>query len=442
MENFTTIDGFLETFIRYIDSGFGLIGGDVTSLAAILILIDVTLAALFWAWGHNTDILQSLIKKTLYVGAFAYIMGNFAMLSGLIFDSFAQLGLKASAAGFGAGDLMRPGLVAAEGMAASKPVFDQVAIISPGPVEFFANIAEVALLMIAGLIIIGAFFVLSIQLFVLIVEFKLTTLAGFVLVPFAFWRQTSFLAERVLGNVMASGIKVLVIAMIIGIGSTLFATIRDALPADGMNIEQAFSVVLGALTLMGLSIFCPRLAAGLVSGAPQLSAGAAAGTVLGAGAAGLAGGMAAVGATRAGIGATAATAKAGASAAGAVATATRLGALQTGKASPAAAPINAAIGLGGAALGGVRDWGASIARNFQARAQGGSEAVFSASGGSTTRPEANRPSSAAANSNQPNWARNFRQSQAIREGAMMTAHTIQSGDGGGSSEGPDLKERK
>lgn len=442
MDDFSAIDGFLQTFITYIDSGFGLIGGDVTSLATILILIDVTLAALFWAWGHNTDVLQSLIKKTLYVGAFAYIMGNFAMLSGLIFDSFAQLGLKASAAGFGAGDLMRPGLVAAEGMAASKPVFDQISQIAPGPVEFFANIAEVSLLMAAGLIIIGAFFVLSIQLFVLIVEFKLTTLAGFVLVPFAFWRQTSFLAERVLGNVMASGVKVLVIAMIIGIGSTLFVTIRDALPADGMTIEQAFSVVLGALTLMGLAIFCPRLAAGLVSGAPQLSAGAAVGATLGVGAAGVATAMAAGGAAKAGIGAGTAAAKAGASATGAVATATKLGALQTGMTSPAAAPINAAIGLGGAAMGGVRDLGASIAKNFKSRSQGGSEAVFSASGGSMTAPD--RSSAAPPGrppSGQPDWARNFRSQQAMREGAMMTAHSIQSGDGGGASEGPDLKER-
>ena len=53
MNDFSAIDGFLATFITYIDSGFGLISGDVTSLAAILIVIDVTLAALFWAWGQN-----------------------------------------------------------------------------------------------------------------------------------------------------------------------------------------------------------------------------------------------------------------------------------------------------------------------------------------------------------------------------------------------------
>ena len=55
---------------------------------------DLTLAALFWAWGSNTDIIQSLVKMTLYVGAFAYIFGNFAMLSTIILNSFATLGLN------------------------------------------------------------------------------------------------------------------------------------------------------------------------------------------------------------------------------------------------------------------------------------------------------------------------------------------------------------
>ena len=43
------IDGFLQVFTSYIDSGFGLLGGDVAFLATTLIVIDVTLAALFWA---------------------------------------------------------------------------------------------------------------------------------------------------------------------------------------------------------------------------------------------------------------------------------------------------------------------------------------------------------------------------------------------------------
>src|SRR3546814_6313652 len=67
-----------------------------------------------------------------------------------------------------------------------------------------------------------AFFVLAVQVFVTILEFKLVTLAGFVLLPFAFFGRTAFMAERVLGHIVSSGIKVLVLAVITGIGVTLF----------------------------------------------------------------------------------------------------------------------------------------------------------------------------------------------------------------------------
>jgi len=70
------IDQFLETFTRYIDSGFGLLGGEVGFLATTLAAIDVTLAGLFWSWGADEDILARLVKKTLFVGVFAFLIGN------------------------------------------------------------------------------------------------------------------------------------------------------------------------------------------------------------------------------------------------------------------------------------------------------------------------------------------------------------------------------
>ncbi|MEY9280821.1 type IV secretory pathway TrbL component [Bradyrhizobium yuanmingense] len=63
MNNVGVIDTFLNTFTTYIDSGFGLIKGEVTYLSSTLIVIDITLAGLFWAWGADEDILQRLVKK-------------------------------------------------------------------------------------------------------------------------------------------------------------------------------------------------------------------------------------------------------------------------------------------------------------------------------------------------------------------------------------------
>lgn len=382
---------------------------------------------------------RQTVKKALYVGAFAFIFGNFWVLSQSVFVSFASLGLTASASTLDAGDLLKPGLIAAEGLSASQPIFDHIGTIAPGPFEFFGNLAEVILLCLGGIIVIAAFFVLSIQLFVLIVEFKLTTLAGFILVPFAFWRQTTFLAERVLGNVVSSGIKVLVIAVVIGIGSTMFATLRTALSPDDMTIEQAFAVVLGALTLMGLAIFCPRIAAGLVSGAPQLSAGAAAGTVAGVGAAGAGAFVAGRAAVSATVGASRAAANGGASAAGGLRAATALGALRTGLSGPMAAPLNAAIGLGASAAGGLKQGAGRVGAHFRNRGVNAARAVGGAAGAITPSPIATT-TAATSPARQPAWAHRFRRSQAMREGLLVATHTLNAGDGGGASEGPNLKQ--
>jgi len=271
------IDTFLGVFTSYIDSGFGLLGGEVAFIASTLIVIDVTLAALFWAWGADDDIIARLVKKTLFVGVFAFLISNWNSLAAIVFDSFAGLGLLASGTGFSPADLLRPGRVAQTGLDAGRPLLESTADLM-GFVAFFENFIQIACLLFAWALVLLAFFLLAVQLFVTLIEFKLTTLAGFVLIPFGLFGKTAFMAERVLGNVVSSGIKVLVLAVIIGIGSTLFGQFTAGFGGVTPTIDEAMAIVLAALSLLGLGIFGPGIATGLVSGGPQLGAGAAVGT--------------------------------------------------------------------------------------------------------------------------------------------------------------------
>ena len=174
---------------------------------------------------------------------------------------------------------MRPGFVASTGFTASRPLLDKAGELI-GFTTFFSNFVTIAVLMLAWLIVLLAFFVLAVQLFITIIEFKLTVLAGFVLVPFALFGKTAFLAERVLGNVISSGIKLMVLAIVVGIGSNIFGTLIR--PTGAITLNHAVSTILAAMAVFGLAIFVPGIAAGLVSGAPQLGAGAAVATTAGA----------------------------------------------------------------------------------------------------------------------------------------------------------------
>ena len=265
MGNTGVIDNFLGVFTSYIDSGFGLLGGEVAFIATTLIVIDVTLAALFWAWGADDDIIARLVKKTLFVGVFVYLIGNWNNLAQIIFDSFAGLGLKGSGTSFSAADLLRPGKVAQTGLDAGRPLLESISDMM-GYWSFFENFIQIACLMFAWALVLLAFFILAVQLFVTLIEFKLTTLAGFVLIPFGLFGKTAFMAERVLGNVVSSGIKVLVLAVIIGIGSTLFSQFTAGFGGVTPTIDDAMAIVLAALAARSNPMAIGGIAANFAGG--------------------------------------------------------------------------------------------------------------------------------------------------------------------------------
>ena len=452
MNDVSVIDRFLDVFSRYIDSGFGLLGGEVAFLTATLVAIDMTLAGLFWAMGHasgqGNDVMAKLIKKVLYVGAFAYILGNFNRLAGIVFNSFAGLGLMASGSGLSQGQLLQPGRLAQVGIDAGRPIMAQISDLTGFP-EVFANLDVIAVLFLAWLVLIVCFFVLAVQLFVTLIEFKLTTLAGFVLVPFALWNKTSFLAEKVLGNVVSSGIKVLVLAVIVGIGTGLFSEFTVAPGADP-SIDHALVIMLAALAMLGLGIFGPGIATGLVSGAPQLGAGAAAGTAIGAAGLAVAGGAAVVGAgsavaagarmapgaARAAIGGGAAAARS----ASALASGAK-GAYQAGAAASGGGAVRAAgAGVAHVAKAGAAAVGQRIASGAKAVKDRAANFVADAAAPSTASASSVEAGASPASASEPAWAQRMRRKQQATHAAMTTAHVLRSGDHAGGGTGPSLRD--
>lgn len=454
MNDITVIDRFLDTFSRYIDSGFGLLQGEVAYLTATLIAIDMTIAGLYWSLGHATgqgeDVMAKLIRKVLYVGAFAYIIGNFNWLAGIVFRSFAGLGLTATGA-LSMETFLQPGRLAKTGIDAGAPILEQIGELTGFP-EVFVNLDPIVILFLAYLVVIVCFFVLAVQLFITLIEFKLTTLAGFVLVPFALWNKTAFLAEKVLGNVVSSGVKVLVLAVIVGIGTGLFAEFQ--VHPDEPSIDHALVVMLASLALLALGIFGPGIATGLISGGPQLGAGAMAGAALGA-----AGTAVAVGAAATGVGAAVAAgarmapaaarmAGSGAGTATSAASSARA-AFQLGSSAAGGGLKGAAAGLGGIAKVGTQAAGQRVAagmRSLKSRAASAvqTEGAGAASGagrniqGNATQGESVDATPAA--TAQPAWARRLQRRQQISHAATTVAHTLRSGDGGGSGSGPSLRD--
>lgn len=411
MGDLNVIDQFTQTFIRYVDSGFGLLNGEVAYLTTFLVTIDITLAGLHWALDEG-NVVARLLRKVLYVGTFALLLNNWPTFANTIFSTFSGLGLKAAPTQLTAAMLLQPGFVAGTGFNAAYPLLQQASALI-GFTTFFNNFVTIAVLLFAWAVVILAFFILAVQLFITIIEFKLTTLAGFVLVPFALWNKTVFLSERVLGNVVASGIKVMVLAVIIGIGTTLFGQFTTP-PGTDPTLNQAMSLVLGAIALFGLGIFGPGIAAGLVSGAPQLGAGAMIGTAGALAASTLVGGSAAFGLARTGTDGALAAVRAGAALSGSVTSSYSLARTASG----ATGIRGVAAGLGGVASAGGGALAQAV-RGFGGRLTNGAV---------PTDP-------------MPEWARRLQTEQRFRARTHTTMQAMKDGDRPGAGSNPSLEER-
>ena len=176
------------------------------------------------------------------------------------------------------------------------------------------------------------------------------------------------------------------------------------------------TLVLAALSLLGLGIFGPGIANGLVSGGPQLGAGAAIGTGLAAGGVVAAGaGLAAGGAGLAG---------------GAIAGAARGGAALISGASAA----YRSGGLAGVAEAGLSAVASPLRRAAATRSNSAQSAGQAPTKRSRCRDREHPPDG------QPDWARRMKRAQTIRHGASAAAHAVRSGDHGGSGASVDLSE--
>ncbi|MBB2190762.1 P-type conjugative transfer protein TrbL [Gluconacetobacter azotocaptans] len=438
------IDHFLDVFSRYIDSGFGLIAGDVHFIVAVLIGVDGTLAALVWALGEE-DVLQAFAKKILYVGLFAFFLNNWNHLAGLVFNSFAALGLKATGSTLSYADFLKPGLLAHAGVQGADVLLAQIQRLAGFP-NVFWHIGEILVMTLSWVVTLIAFFVLAIMLFLAIIEFKLTTLKGFILVPFALWRGTAFIAEPVLGQVVTSGVRILTYAVVTGIGTQLFTQILPTDPATELSMQDAITILLAAMTIAGLAFSANRIASGIVSGAPQLGLGAAAAP------AGVAAGTVMLAATGAGAVAGAAVSGVGAAAslAGGARMAYTLGSAAEGG-SVAGGVAGMARAAGGAASGGLRGMAEEAVSALKERYAAGQRGAWTATGGEPTSgmgedaageglgSSASSPSSQSSDAppgkSPPAWAERLR-GRTVRNAA---GRVVREGEGGGAGMKPNLK---
>lgn len=266
------INDVANQYINAINQGFGLIKGDVAFVLNVLIILSIVWSAVLWALSDDHVIVQ-FARKIVYIGLFAWIIQNWQVLTDKLARSFMDLGLKAGGFDGATYYTQQPGNIAYLGYTTAQPLMDQIGRLS-GPVAFFKNFPEIAFLAIAVVAIVAAFCVITIQVVMALLTFKFGSLAAFVLVPFAVLSKTAFIAERPLGWVVGSGVRLMVLTLVLGVGNNIFQSLK--VPAGAtVTTYEAFCIALAALLLMVFSLVASRLAMDLIIGGPSLGVGTA-----------------------------------------------------------------------------------------------------------------------------------------------------------------------
>jgi type IV secretion system protein TrbL len=281
------LDDFLNKYKTQVDAGFGLIQGDVAGVLGTLVVISVAITAVLWALDENQNVLASFVRKILLVGFFAWLVTQWHSLSTTVVNGFAALGLKAGGGTMTVSTFTTsPSQIVMAGINVISGLLQYVHRIAPGPVEFFAHIDVIAMAIIASIGILIAFVILAVEIVVTIIEFHIVTLVAFVMVPFGVLTQTSFMSEKAIGYVVSVGLKLMTLAIVVSLGTTIF---DNYTVSTDPGIGEDVGLLLAAVLMVMLALKIPAIAGALISGGPQLSAG---GAVMGAAgvAAGVAGG--------------------------------------------------------------------------------------------------------------------------------------------------------
>jgi type IV secretion system protein TrbL len=141
---------------------------------------------------------------------------------------------------------------------------------------FFTNLGTSLAMVFTGIITALAFIAITVQFVVAMVESYIIVAAGIIFLGFGGSRWTAPYVERYIGLGVATGVKIMLLYLLIGTGMNLSVDWMS----DAQNIASNSSPAMSALNIMGASIIfmmlcwqIPKLFAAVLGGSPALSGG-------------------------------------------------------------------------------------------------------------------------------------------------------------------------
>ena len=242
-----------------------------------MLLATIELAWSFGVWAMDKSELQgftsAIVKKIMWIGLFYALLLNGPTWIPLIVDSFTEAGATAGGAGGG----LSPSEIFTTGL-------DNAATMLQGikDMSLWDDFATIVIAGLAAIAIVLAFAVIAGQLLIALIESYIAISAGLLFLGFGGSRWTTDFVQKFIGYAVATGVKLFMLFLIVGIGNTQAMQWKNMLQTIGQPGAPVFNLILtvfgGSIILAVIAVQIPAMAASMLSGSPTMTAGAAAGT--------------------------------------------------------------------------------------------------------------------------------------------------------------------
>ena len=233
------------------------------------------LAVIEFAWSAAVMLLEksdmqswtaALIRKLMWLGAFYSLLIYGRYWIPAIIDSFETMGQQAAGTGpLAPSDVFTRGIDIAGALMATSSA-----------AAFFTNVGTSLAMIVTGTITALAFIAITVQFVVAMVESYIIVAAGFIFVGFGGSRWTAPYVERYIGLAVATGVKIMLLYLLIATGMSLSVDWMT----EAQKIATKSSPAMSGLEIMGASIIfmmlcwqIPKLFAAVLGGSPALSGG-------------------------------------------------------------------------------------------------------------------------------------------------------------------------
>jgi type IV secretion system protein TrbL len=215
-----------------------------------------------------------LLKQVMIICAFYALLINGTDWMEVIIASFEELGIRGS----GAGVVLSPGDIFFRGLNIGGSILD-----SGSTWGHLTNPGAAAVAVLAAVLIVISFTLITTSYMMALIESFIVISAGMILLGFGGSRFTQSYVERFIAFGVATGLKIMLLYFLIGTGmvvSNQWLTAAKGLNGSPIPGDSAMAIMGASLMFLLLVWQIPKMFSSMLSGAPSLTGGDAAGGVM------------------------------------------------------------------------------------------------------------------------------------------------------------------